>query len=438
MAISLVNIGTYAGDGTGDPIRTAFQKINDNFSQFSSVSFSGEYSSLSGTPTLATVATTGLYSSLSELPTLGSLSSLSSISDINWVGAALSVLHGGTGQTTVTSAFNSLSPIINSGDLIIGNTTGKSVRLSIGANDSVLTVVNNYPAWTAPVGPGGYNTQIQFNSNGYFEGATALIYNQTGTYLTISSLSNNGVPLNINVASSQTGDLLDFTVSGNTQGSLAKFVANGALYIQGNPLSATSLELNGSHFYGQYFQTKTSSGSYGSYMRTVDGNEMRFYQANGDPILSIGLGNDCFLQRYDAGTLYQHNNMNPCIFRVFNWWQDDNNWEACGFDWDTEVNVCRFGTQHSNGNVRELHFMTGGTVGAKIDAFQNFIAGPALGVIDQSAINGFLYVPSMNGAPLATPTFFDGMCPFIINQYEAKISVSINGDWWHVPLVSGI
>lgn len=30
--ISNVNIGTTANDGTGDPLRTAFQKINSNFS----------------------------------------------------------------------------------------------------------------------------------------------------------------------------------------------------------------------------------------------------------------------------------------------------------------------------------------------------------------------------------------------------------------------
>ena len=33
MAIQVINIGSYANDGTGDDLRTAFDKINDNFSQ---------------------------------------------------------------------------------------------------------------------------------------------------------------------------------------------------------------------------------------------------------------------------------------------------------------------------------------------------------------------------------------------------------------------
>ena len=32
MALNTVNVGTTANDNTGDPIRTAFQTINDNFS----------------------------------------------------------------------------------------------------------------------------------------------------------------------------------------------------------------------------------------------------------------------------------------------------------------------------------------------------------------------------------------------------------------------
>ena len=33
MAQQSINIGTSANDGTGDPLRTAFDKINDNFSE---------------------------------------------------------------------------------------------------------------------------------------------------------------------------------------------------------------------------------------------------------------------------------------------------------------------------------------------------------------------------------------------------------------------
>jgi len=33
MAKQVINIGTSANDGTGDPLRTAFDKVNDNFTE---------------------------------------------------------------------------------------------------------------------------------------------------------------------------------------------------------------------------------------------------------------------------------------------------------------------------------------------------------------------------------------------------------------------
>ena len=33
MALQSINIGSSANDGTGDPLRTAFDKINDNFNE---------------------------------------------------------------------------------------------------------------------------------------------------------------------------------------------------------------------------------------------------------------------------------------------------------------------------------------------------------------------------------------------------------------------
>jgi hypothetical protein len=35
MAIQTINIGGYANDGTGDDLRTAFEKVNENFTQLS-------------------------------------------------------------------------------------------------------------------------------------------------------------------------------------------------------------------------------------------------------------------------------------------------------------------------------------------------------------------------------------------------------------------
>ena len=38
MARQVINIGSSANDGTGDPLRTAFDKINDNFTVLTTTS----------------------------------------------------------------------------------------------------------------------------------------------------------------------------------------------------------------------------------------------------------------------------------------------------------------------------------------------------------------------------------------------------------------
>lgn len=67
----------------------------------------------------------------------------------------LAIANGGTGQTTASTAFNALSPITATGDLIIGNGTNSATRLPIGANTFVLTSNGTTATWAAPSGGGG-------------------------------------------------------------------------------------------------------------------------------------------------------------------------------------------------------------------------------------------------------------------------------------------
>jgi len=52
MGKQTIGIGTVAGDGTGDPLRTAFDKINDNFDELYSVAGWGYYQDSLATPTI--------------------------------------------------------------------------------------------------------------------------------------------------------------------------------------------------------------------------------------------------------------------------------------------------------------------------------------------------------------------------------------------------
>ena len=68
---------------------------------------------------------------------------------------ALSIANGGTGQTTASAAFNALSPITTTGDLIVGNGSNSATRLPIGASTYVLTSNGTTATWAAPTGGSG-------------------------------------------------------------------------------------------------------------------------------------------------------------------------------------------------------------------------------------------------------------------------------------------
>ena len=63
--------------------------------------------------------------------------------------STLAIASGGTGQTTASSAFNALSPITTTGDLILGNGTNSATRLGIGANGYLLTSDGTTASWAA-------------------------------------------------------------------------------------------------------------------------------------------------------------------------------------------------------------------------------------------------------------------------------------------------
>ena len=71
--------------------------------------------------------------------------------------ATLAIASGGTGQTTASAAFNALSPITTTGDLILGNGTNSATRLGIGANGYLLSSNGTTASWQ-PAPAGGVTT----------------------------------------------------------------------------------------------------------------------------------------------------------------------------------------------------------------------------------------------------------------------------------------
>ena len=61
----------------------------------------------------------------------------------------LAIANGGTGQTSASAAFNALSPITTTGDLILGNGSNSATRLAIGTNGYILTSNGTTASWQA-------------------------------------------------------------------------------------------------------------------------------------------------------------------------------------------------------------------------------------------------------------------------------------------------
>jgi hypothetical protein len=90
-------------------------------------------------------------------PSSGTATNLTGLPLSTGVTGTLPILNGGTGQTTASAAFNALSPITTTGDLILGNGTNSATRLAIGANGYLLSSNGTTASWQ-PAPAGGVTT----------------------------------------------------------------------------------------------------------------------------------------------------------------------------------------------------------------------------------------------------------------------------------------
>jgi hypothetical protein len=82
------------------------------------------------------------------------------------VSGNLPIANGGTGATTKTTAFDALSPMTTSGDIIYGGANGTGTRLSKGSNGSILTMENDLPTWNTSIkatAGSSYNAPVGFS-----------------------------------------------------------------------------------------------------------------------------------------------------------------------------------------------------------------------------------------------------------------------------------
>lgn len=134
------------------PIARSGANFQVTAASIAALSPAGTVTSVGGTGTVNGITLTGTVSSTGNL-TLGG--TLSGVSLTTQVSGTLPLANGGTGQTTKAAAFNALSPVTSTGDLIIGNGSNSNTRLPIGTNTYVLTSNGSTASWQPAAGGGG-------------------------------------------------------------------------------------------------------------------------------------------------------------------------------------------------------------------------------------------------------------------------------------------
>ena len=191
MAIQTIGIGTVADDGTGDSLRAAGDKINDNFSEI--------YTALGDGSTLTSTAITALNNATAnELVTVGATTTeLDAEANLTFDGSTLAVT---------------------------GNITATTITLS---NDAGLLVPND-----GNIGSASANDAMQISSAGIVTFKDDIIIKDAGTIGSVSdvdamSISSTGivtfsqipsVPINTIEISTQTRGAFLVIESGGTDG----------------------------------------------------------------------------------------------------------------------------------------------------------------------------------------------------------------------------
>ena len=175
----------------------------------------GRFPALTGdvTTTAGSLATSLVATTNTTLTSLANLATVGTITSGTWNGTTLAINHGGTGQTTAPAAFNALSPITTTGDLIYSPSGATSQRLAIGSTGNVLTVSGGVPTW-APPATSGTVTSVGMTVPTFLSVSPSSI-TSSGTFAV--TLSGTALPVangGTGLTSGTSGGILGFTGTG--------------------------------------------------------------------------------------------------------------------------------------------------------------------------------------------------------------------------------
>jgi hypothetical protein len=173
-AANVTGVVAFANGGTGETTRQAAMDA------LAGAVTSGQYLRGNGTDVVMSAI------QAADVPTLNQNTTGTAAN----VTGTVAISNGGTGQTSASAAFNALSPITSTGDLIIGNGVNSATRLPIGSNNFVLTSNGTTAVWAVASGSGATITNDTSTSTNVFptfasatSGSLSTIFTSNAKYL---------------------------------------------------------------------------------------------------------------------------------------------------------------------------------------------------------------------------------------------------------------
>ena len=254
MTQLIIDTGAAPNDGTGDPLRTAFTKVNYDFTAVYDAGPVGSNIQITdnriitintnGNLVLAPNGIGNVVSNVNILPNMSNIRSLGS-SAYRWDSTYTRYLDAGSANITS----------VNIGNANIGNISTITIDV---ANIHILGGTNGYVlqtdgtgnlTWTAQTGgsgngtPGGANTQIQYNDAGTFGGTAGFTFDNVANVL--------NVPGNVSAGNVLTSEMI--IANGEIQSGTG-FFTGGYLSVNGNT------DLANANLSGAITMTATPSG----------------------------------------------------------------------------------------------------------------------------------------------------------------------------------